>query len=461
MTSKQAGTFRADGPYAYLICVAVLLAAILNFSIMNSGGLFFTQARKKWPDTSAGAGAWIGGLLYFVPFTMSIVTGPLTQKVRVTYLTVAGTVICAAGLYLSALAEELWQFLLLLGGMGGIGIAFAWTPALVVLSHWFHKHRTMANAIAMSGVGLSTFIMAPLLQSWCDESFDYALRTLSTVYLIGMCTLSLVFFPRPPVEENNSDTDTDTDTVTDTDASTGDLETPLIDAVGDHGSDGEFDSLTLALKPYHVPITRRELCRDTVFVAFTVANAACDVSYQVALTHMVEYDKHFGSAERGGTLLAVFGVSSFLGRCIGAQLVASLRAVTEFRVFVASCAVLMLAYAATAWPVLGTWYFTCFVAVFGATTGAFFALIPSMLAQYFGASNLGTAMGFMFFLEAPSLLCSGAIAGYLLEASSSKSYTLPWLMASLALAIALALSFLMSRTKRHIASQAPLLYSSG
>jgi MFS family permease len=104
---------------------------------------------------------------------------------------VSGILILCLGQLLCALTEDLFQFYIYYGIIAGSGIScIAIVSYSAILAHWFEKKRGLASGIAVSGMGLGTFVLVPLSQhlilSWGWRMTFIALAILLVVILLPL-----------------------------------------------------------------------------------------------------------------------------------------------------------------------------------------------------------------------------------------------------------------------------------
>ncbi len=82
---------------------------------------------------------------------------------------VIGNCLCVAALALLAYQTKIWHLYLLSGVVLGIGMSIGGMLAMMtVINNWFVKKRSIALAIAFSGMGLSGICFSPLLMALID-----------------------------------------------------------------------------------------------------------------------------------------------------------------------------------------------------------------------------------------------------------------------------------------------------
>ncbi|VDM92411.1 unnamed protein product, partial [Onchocerca ochengi] len=90
---------------------------------------------------------------------------------------------CAASYYATSIEY-------LIGSVGcvmGIGFGLMYCPAIVIVTMYFEKKRSMATGIAVCGAGVGTVLFAPI----CQELIKFSWRTAFAVYavIVLMCSL--------------------------------------------------------------------------------------------------------------------------------------------------------------------------------------------------------------------------------------------------------------------------------
>lgn len=76
-----------------------------------------------------------------------------------------GTVAIASGLLLGALITSLWHAYIFIGVLIGIGLAMSgFVTHNALMPRWFYKHRGLATGVAVSGIGIGSFILMPAIE---------------------------------------------------------------------------------------------------------------------------------------------------------------------------------------------------------------------------------------------------------------------------------------------------------
>uniref|UniRef100_H2ZU91 Solute carrier family 16 member 12 n=1 Tax=Latimeria chalumnae TaxID=7897 RepID=H2ZU91_LATCH len=77
---------------------------------------------------------------------------------------ILGGMLASTGLILSSFATSLEYLYLTLGVLTGLGFALSYTPTIAMVGKYFTQRKAVAYGIAMSGSGIGTFFLAPVVQ---------------------------------------------------------------------------------------------------------------------------------------------------------------------------------------------------------------------------------------------------------------------------------------------------------
>ncbi len=76
-----------------------------------------------------------------------------------------GTVAIGAGLLLGSRITSLWHAYIFLGVLIGLGLAMSgFVTHNALMPRWFYRHRGLATGIAVSGIGIGSFILMPAIE---------------------------------------------------------------------------------------------------------------------------------------------------------------------------------------------------------------------------------------------------------------------------------------------------------
>ena len=137
---------------------------------------------------SRGNAAGVQSLAMIVYTFCAPVVGSLIDRYGPRKVIPIGVLVLSTGLMLCALIQNLAHFYLFYGVVAGVGItSIGIISYSAVIAHWFEKKRGLASGIALSGMGLGTFLFVPLAQ---QTIFYWGWRT--SFLIFGMLSLAIL-----------------------------------------------------------------------------------------------------------------------------------------------------------------------------------------------------------------------------------------------------------------------------
>lgn len=189
-----------DGGYGWVITFASFMCHFIADGIAFTFGVIYTELLVEF-EASKSATSWIGSLFVGVPLIFAPVAGLFTNKYGCRVTTIIGGIISSAGLLMSSYARTVEVMSITYGVIAGIGLSFVYVPSSVIPSFWFEKKRSLATGIAVSGSGIGTFAMAPLMEYLITEySWRGAMLILSAITL-NILVFGALFRPVPEADE--------------------------------------------------------------------------------------------------------------------------------------------------------------------------------------------------------------------------------------------------------------------
>jgi sugar phosphate permease len=393
----------ADGDRRYYWGWYVVLGAFLimgvNYGTRYCFGIFVKPMVLEygWSRSVISIGMSILVLAYGVG---GIFSGRLIDRIAPRWMITAGATLLAAGLFLTALIREPWQFYLTYGVCGGLGSGcFGVVVCNSSVAKWFVRQRGLAIGLASVGVGVGTMVLAPLagtIVKLYDWRAGFVFMGLF-VLIIGV-GLSQWLMGRTKPEDYG------------------------------HLPDGEAGAAP-GPEPLAAgePPVRRSLgpiLADSRFWILAVCYSLAFMAEMSAMVHQVAYalDQQIDKVAAASSL-GMVGVASVLGRfCFGwlsdrlrdAKVAASL----GFLIMAAGMLILLKAESVTALFV--------YALLFGFGYGSMSVMMPYLLADRFGRHILGAAYGMLTFFVAVVGALGPVVTGAIYDIGGS--YTPAWLM---------------------------------
>ncbi len=201
MPIKQLGT-KSQGIYYGWIIVAVGLVSMAFWTgIRSSFSIFYVALLEDFP-WSRGESAGVQSLALISYTILAPLVGGLIDRFGPRRVIVPGILVLSSGLILCGSIETLTQFYIFYGVVAGAGITcIAIVSYSAILAHWFEKKRGLASGIAVSGMGLGTFLLVPLSQHFISLwGFRLSFVLLGILVLIVLLPLNGIFLRHKPQE---------------------------------------------------------------------------------------------------------------------------------------------------------------------------------------------------------------------------------------------------------------------
>jgi MFS family permease len=282
---------------------------------------------------------------------------------------------CAVGfgaswMALYFLSSSLWHFYLLYFFLGLFGGGVGPVPFAAVLSHWFEKKRGLALGLAMVGLGLGGFIMAPLAQhliatwGWREA---YALIGV-LVWVIVLPLAGLMLRERPEIYGLLPD--------------------------GEQPGKGPAEPGVLPSQP---SLVLAEAWRTQNFWCLCVAFFLLSIAAHGFLIHLIPLltDQGF-SGQRAAFYVALLAVSSVVGRGVAGFLADKAQAIWAM----GSKYVALAYFVGSAVGIVFLWGdksevgVLLFAVLFGLSLGAEVDLFPYMVSRCFGLQAFAEIYGY-------------------------------------------------------------------
>ena len=175
--------------YGWIIVAVALISMGFWLGIRSSFSVFYVALLEDFP-WNRGDSAGVQSMALIAYTILAPLVGGLIDRFGPRRVIIPGIFVLALGLALSATVETLTQFYVFYGVVMGSGITCIGIVSYsAILSHWFEKRRGLASGIAVSGMGLGTFVLVPVSQRFISM---WGWRM--TFILLG-CLVVLILLP--------------------------------------------------------------------------------------------------------------------------------------------------------------------------------------------------------------------------------------------------------------------------
>lgn len=173
----------------------------VGYALRNSFSVFYPTIVEEF-GWGRGNTAIMFSLSILVYGMMSPVAGRLVDRFEPRLILSAGAGIVGGGIALCSLATTQWQFYLLYGVMGAIGLSMiGMTPLSAIVANWFFRKRGLVFGILSAGFGVSLVSAsgAQFLISRCGWQAAYVIIGIFAIALL--MPLVILFVRRSPQDK--------------------------------------------------------------------------------------------------------------------------------------------------------------------------------------------------------------------------------------------------------------------
>ena len=361
--------------YGWVIVGVGMVVTCIGMGSMMSLGVYLQPMAQDMGWTRAGI-SFTAVLNFLAMGAGSFLWGSLSDRFGTRLVVLLGGILLGLGLITASYAAELWQFQLLFGILVGLAAGSFYAPLIATITRWFTMHRSLAVALVSSGMGLGSFVIAPLSR-WIITNYDWRSAMLS----IGVLALAVVipaalFVHRPPGA--------------------------LLAGTTSTGPGADF--------------TMAQVLRTPQFVAIALTHFACCAAHSGPIFHMVSYVIDCGvSSMTAATVFGVTGLASLSGRIVCGLIADRVGAKQTLVVGLAIQALAVSLYMITR----GTIGFYALAAMFGLAFGGVMPLYAILVREYFGSRIMGTAFGTVAMISTLGMAIGPWAGGWLFDTFGS------------------------------------------
>ncbi|XP_075071287.1 monocarboxylate transporter 12 [Mixophyes fleayi] len=417
-----------DGGWGWMIVIGCFLVTVCTRAVTRCISIFFVEFQIYFGQDYSRT-AWIHSIVDCATMFCAPLGSYVSNHVSCQMGIILGGLLASTGLILSSFATSLEYLYLTLGVLTGLGFALCYSPAIAMVGKYFHKRKALAYGIAMSGSGIGTFILAPVVQLLIEQfSWRGALLILGG-FVANLCVCGALMRPIYPKEHNPKEP-------------------------------RESNIPSSKCSPLSQDCTHKSLCYCSQkeysfllkpnFIILAISFLFLAYGCSPPFVYLVPYALSVGvSHQQAAFLMSILGVIDIVGNITFGWLT-DRRFLKKHRYACYLIAVAMDGLSCLFLPLLNCFQLLVpFSVTFGYFDGAYVALIPVVTGDVVGTENLSSALGVVFFLHAVPYLVSPPISGLLVDTTGN--YTAAFLLSGFSMifcAVLLAVSKLIKKIKK-------------
>ena len=310
----------------------------------------------------------------------SLVMGYLSDRFGTRLVVAIGGFMLGLALVLSSQAASLLWFEVTFGLMVGLAAGSFYVPLSSTASKWFTANRGLALGVISSGLGLGTFVAAPVSR-WLIDLYGWRIAMLFIGDVAWLVVIPLALLLRDPPRA------------------------PAAPSRGAAATKADSSAVRIARAP--------------AFWAIAIAHFACCAAHSGPIFHMVTHVADQGIGKMAAaTVFGVSGLASIGGRLGCGMLADRFGGKPTLVVGLAVQAAAIAAYLVV--RDLGAFYLLA--VVFGLAYGGVMPLYALVTREYFGEKAMGTAFGGVFMISCLGMGLGAFAGGWFYDALGSYAW---------------------------------------
>ncbi|KAM6118850.1 monocarboxylate transporter 6 [Phoenicopterus ruber ruber] len=160
-----------DRGWAWMVLLAAVLLQGLTLGFPACIGVFFTDLQREFQAGNSET-SWFPSIMVAVLYGGGPLCSILVKRFGCRFVVMLGGLLSGAGMVSSSFCKSISQLYLTAGLITGLGSCFSFQAGVTVLGYYFVRWRTLANALASTGVSLG-FTLWPLLSQYLLDEMGW------------------------------------------------------------------------------------------------------------------------------------------------------------------------------------------------------------------------------------------------------------------------------------------------
>ncbi|KAG0212946.1 hypothetical protein BGX33_003268, partial [Mortierella sp. NVP41] len=200
--SEQSTHLYPEGGYGWIVLAATFVSTFWCIGIVFCWGVFqeYLLRMNTFPGMGAKELSWVGSLSCACIFVAAPAIVVLIKKLGTNTVLALGVLCVTTGFVAASFATQYWHLYITIGFLYGFGGCLMYFTCINVLARYFNKRRGVVVGVAISGSGIGSSVMAPLLHHMLYTiGFPWTMRIMGVCMFVCLAAAACFIRPyRPP-----------------------------------------------------------------------------------------------------------------------------------------------------------------------------------------------------------------------------------------------------------------------
>uniref|UniRef100_A0A0K0DEU2 MFS domain-containing protein n=1 Tax=Angiostrongylus cantonensis TaxID=6313 RepID=A0A0K0DEU2_ANGCA len=176
-----------DGGWGWVVVLGSFFVHVFADGFVYSFGVLVEVLMKEFNSDNT-----VCAMIISLLTGLTLGSGPLASAVCNKYgcrtTTIVGAFIASIGCAMSYFATAMWHIVFSVGVIMGIGFGLMYCPAIVIVTMYFEKRRSLATGFAVAGAGVGTVLFSPI-NEYIITHYGWRAVFLAFLGILGLCVL--------------------------------------------------------------------------------------------------------------------------------------------------------------------------------------------------------------------------------------------------------------------------------
>ncbi|WKY10501.1 hypothetical protein Q1695_002673 [Nippostrongylus brasiliensis] len=176
-----------DGGWGWVVVLGSFFVHVFADGFVYSFGVLVEVLMKEFNSDNT-----VCAMIISLLTGLTLGSGPLASAICNKYgcraTTITGAIIASVGCTFSYFATEMWHIVFSVGVIMGVGFGLMYCPAIVIVTMYFEKWRSLATGIAVAGAGVGTVLFSPI-NEYIISHYGWRAVFLAFLGVLALCVL--------------------------------------------------------------------------------------------------------------------------------------------------------------------------------------------------------------------------------------------------------------------------------